>query len=134
MRTKIFVYVSDAKPIVGESVKIGGNIRYYDEREKRWIPFKARLEMFVNGELYDTKYSGNDGSFEFEFKSDSIARYEIEVVFKGNGFEPCSKKTIVEFIAHEEKKRIERIAKIVLILIIALIVLSYLFIVFIKSR
>ncbi len=132
MKTKISLHVSNAKPVVGEEVIVEGIIKYYDEKKKTWIPFRAKLEMFIDGEFYDKKFSKENGVFEFRFSSDKIGERDVEVLYRGNKFDPCSKKIIVEFITFEEKKRIERIAKIALLIIISLIISLYLLMVLIN--
>ena len=129
MKTKISLHVTNAKPVIGEKIRIRGHLKSYDERKKTWLPQRAKLEMMVDGELYDSKYTREDGFFEFEFISDKKGKREIEILCRDP---PCSRKFVVEYIGFEEKRRIEKIAMIAVLLLLSAVVILYLLAVLLK--
>uniref|UniRef100_A0A7C3YPX8 Carboxypeptidase regulatory-like domain-containing protein n=1 Tax=Geoglobus ahangari TaxID=113653 RepID=A0A7C3YPX8_9EURY len=129
MKTKISLHVTNAKPVIGEKIYIRGYLKSYDEIKKTWIPQRAKLEMIIDGEQYDSKYTREDGFFEFEFASDTKGKREIEILCRDP---PCSRKIVVEYIGFEEKRRIEKIATIAILLLLATVVILYLLAVVLK--
>ena len=129
MKAKISLHVSNARPVIGEKIYVRGYLKSYDERKKIWIPKRAKLDMIVNGELHGSRYTREDGFFEFEFVSDTKGRREIEILCR----DPlCSRKIIVEYIGFEEKRRIEKIAMIAILLLLAAVIILYLLAVLFK--
>ena len=129
MKTKISLHVTNAKPVIGEKIYVRGYLKAYDEGRKVWLPLRAKIEMIVDGERYGSKYTREDGFFEFEFVSDKRGKREIEILCRDP---PCSRKIVVEYIGLEEKRRVEKMAMIAVLLLLTAVFLVYLLAVVLK--
>jgi len=127
------LHFSDARPVVGEKVKIVGYLQWYDEETMRWVPAEhKKVKLLVDGVEVAETTTNTFGEFTFEVSF--TGEHEVEVVFEGTPLlEGCSVKKRVVAMSEDSRKRLMRLVRIFAILI-TLILLSILLVALFEVR
>lgn len=127
LSTRISAHLIDAAPVEGETVSLEGWLTFYDEKDKKWVPLRGKLNIFLNGVKIGECESDELGFFKFNFVAPTVGKHKVEVKFAGDEkFEGSYRSLNMQTLSVGEKKRVLRIAKIALIMIIFLIVICIL--------
>lgn len=134
MKTRIAgVHFTDARPAVGETIKISGYLQYYDEETKSWQPAEhKKIKLIVDEKEVGETITDANGKFTFE--TSFTGDHNLEIAFEGAALlESCSVTKKVSAMSKESKRRIALLVKMVFALLI-LLVLLLLLIIFILSN
>ncbi len=112
------LHFSDARPVVGEKVRITGYLQWYDEETMRWIPAEhKKVKLLVDG--IEVSETVTNAFGEFNFETSFSGEHEVEVVFDGTPIlEGCSVKKRIVAMSEDSKKRLMRLVRITAILIV----------------
>ena len=78
LSTSITIDVSPTRGDAPLKVKITGKIMGEDK------PIAVPIELYINGEKVDEKFSNSDGSYSFTYTFETPGRFDIYTEFKGN--------------------------------------------------